>query len=396
MIKDLDNINDEDKKKIRDFHGVDSDKDIICEAQQEGVIIGKKYETQLKRSYKYYANQYNDLEKYFKDQEQKSEKPVDKINIDDNKINIDDNKINIEDIYIFNTTKKQDNPDGIDGRTLNDNDNGIRENIITAMINGNIPDYFYENSKQWLDLKNQIDKYINDLINKLYPNIVVLSKTIERKGGRKHKKDFILKLNKNDDYTISIEFKFNASNVSECPEFNSPCKPSKYFNIPFEGWYYDNYLNKIAEKGNLNMPNRETYIKQINNNKPECMTEYKTLYKTDSEFNDFCGRIDKEAISEFINNVVKLDTEKLSSYLVEGQKDKHYMMYKNGNIYYDKLDDNIFKLKSKYQGKPPCFICETEKNDIILEIRLRFKNGRGLLFPALQIKTKHVAVKNHI
>ena len=36
-------------------------------------------------------NQYNDLEKYFKDQEQKSGKPVDKINIDDNKINIEPN-----------------------------------------------------------------------------------------------------------------------------------------------------------------------------------------------------------------------------------------------------------------------------------------------------------------
>ena len=251
----------------------------------------------------------NKMAMNIKEHEQKygaNKDTIDKINIHD---------INIDDINIFNTTKKQDNRDDIDGRTLNDNNNGIRENIITAIINGNIPDYFYENNKQWLDLKNQIDKYINNLINKLYPNIVVLSKTIERKGGRKHKKDFILKLNKNDDYTISIEFKFNASNVSECPEFNSPSKPSKYFNISFEAWYYDNYLNKIAEKGNLNMPNRETYIKQINNNKPECMTEYKTLYKTDSEFNDFCGRIDKEAISEFINNVVKLDTEKLSSYL---------------------------------------------------------------------------------
>lgn len=78
MINLIKDFNDVNKEKIRYFLGVDSDEELIAEAHQEGVDIGKNIKTQLKRSYKYYAKQYNDMEKYFRKQEKK-------INIDNNK-----------------------------------------------------------------------------------------------------------------------------------------------------------------------------------------------------------------------------------------------------------------------------------------------------------------------
>ena len=63
---------DKDKEKIRHFVGVDSEEELIAEAQQEGEdIVDKDIKTQSRISYKYYAKQYNDTEKYFRKQEKK-------------------------------------------------------------------------------------------------------------------------------------------------------------------------------------------------------------------------------------------------------------------------------------------------------------------------------------
>ena len=95
LIKYLYNIKDEDKKKIRYFLGVDSDEELIAEAHQEGVDIGKDEKTQIIRSYKYYAKQYNATEKYFRKQEKKIniEKEKDNDKEMDNDKEINNNKV---------------------------------------------------------------------------------------------------------------------------------------------------------------------------------------------------------------------------------------------------------------------------------------------------------------
>ena len=106
--------------------------------------------------------------------------------------------------------------------------------------------------------------------------------------------------------------------------FISLTKPSQYCSEDFESFFYDNCLPKIAEYGNLEMPSKDTYLKTIHSNKVECLAPFKEKYNTDTAFNAFCKKIDKEGIAEFIR-ISEINRETLSNKSLTSQKGKQYM-----------------------------------------------------------------------
>lgn len=262
----------------------------------------------------------------------------------------------------------------------NDEYNKLREYIIGAIINKDIHEDYYKYSRRWDKLRKQLDAYIELLYGEKYAKVKCI-----HKAGRKHHYDFKLLI---DEKEFNVEFKFNTSNVIHSPQFVSPMYPSKYINMQFEEWFYDNYLSKIATYGNLVMPTREVYLRQIHNNKVECMTQFKDKYDTNIHFNRYCKKIDKEAIKQFIQmSYIKIDL--LSAYLLDGQCNKVYMCYNKDGFHYDKLNENIYKIVSLYKKENTNYVYLTESG-MMLEIKLRFKNGCGLQFPAFQIKQKTI------
>ena len=282
----------------------------------------------------------------------------------------------------YHSIKKFDPANG----TNRDQDNAIRESVIGAIINKKIPDICYLASGEWRRLRLELNKYIETLGNKM--NIIIVTVECIHRAGRMYHYDFDILLN---NIVINVEFKFNASCVIETPQFASPCKPSQFLDLNFEEWYYDNYLTLIAEYGNIIIPDRDTYIKTIGSNNVECMKLFKEKYDNDKDFNMYCKKIDKTAIKEFIQ-MCNLDISILSDYLLTTQTDKIYMCYKDHNFYHDMVDTSLYIIKNVIQKEPTNFICETN-NGCKLEVKLRFKNGCGLQFPAFQIKRKIPTVK---
>lgn len=275
----------------------------------------------------------------------------------------------------------------VENRAKNDSSNKIRENIIASLINKIIPKCFFKYSNLWRNLNNSLNHYLKLLA--CQKNLIIGTIVCIPKAGRSNHYDF--KIIINNDNIFYVEFKFNVKNITDCPQFISPMKPSKYLDINFEEFFYDNYLELIANKGNLELPNKNIYLQTIGNNNVECMKLYKDKYKTDKIFNNYCKKIDKKAIKQFISNS-NLNHAKLSDYLFETQKDKIYMCYKNNIFYFDKVDPSIYKIMETIQKKNTHFLCKTE-NNMLVEIRLRFKNGCGLQFPAFQIKRKFPTIK---
>jgi hypothetical protein len=272
-------------------------------------------------------------------------------------------------------------------KSKNDSYNKKRENIIAAIINNNIPKEYYSGSHKWRDLKMELYLYIQILGEE--NGIETIDNVIcDLKGGRGNHHDMIITINNNK---LKVEFKYGASCADEAPQFLSPMKPSNYLSMDFEPYYYDNYLPKIASFGNLKLPEKEEYCKSIHNNKVECMIPYKHKYDNDSSFNKICKQVDKEAIKKFIE-ITEIVPTKLSEKLVSSQKDKNYMCYSNGKFHYDKLSEDIYILDSLVKKEKTNYIYST-KSGMKLEIKLRFKNGCGLQFPAFQIKRKIPTVK---
>ena len=274
-------------------------------------------------------------------------------------------------------------------RSKNDNNNKKRENIIGCIINKKIPTEYYKYSLKWTNLKKELDLYIKKLGEK--KNIKnIYNVDCIHKAGRRHHYDFKIIINNSEEF--NVEFKYNALGLNDVPQFVSPIKPSQYINKILESWYYENYLIKIAKYGNLKMPLKEEYCKKIHNNKVKCMKEYKKKYDEDSNFNRFCKKIDKQAIKEFIK-LSEINNEKLSEYLLKSQENKHYMCYNKKKIKYDTINKKMYKITKLIKKENTNYIYQTESG-MKLEIKLRFKNGCGLQFPAFQIKRKIPKIKN--
>tara|TARA_B110000285_G_scaffold76901_1_gene88542 strand:+ start:5128 stop:6123 length:996 start_codon:yes stop_codon:yes gene_type:complete len=289
-------------------------------------------------------------------------------------------KIKYSDIRIFDVLSS------LFKSTTRDRANMLRESIIGAILNIKIPDIFYL-LDEWKRLRRELNKYIETLGKKR--NIIFDTFKCIHKAGRGNQYDFDIILN--NIIVINVEFKFNAISVIETPQFVSIGKPSRFLNTNFEEYYYDNYLPDIAKKADISIPDRDTYIKTVGRSEVECMKCFKEKYDTDKDFNLFCKKIDKQAIKEFIQ-MCDLDVGLLSDYLSKTQTDKIYMCYKDNCFHLDEVDPALYIINKVIKKEPTNFICETN-NGHKLEVKLRFKNGCGLQFPALQIKRKIPTVK---
>lgn len=279
-------------------------------------------------------------------------------------------------------------------RTKNDYNNKKRENIIGAILNNKILNEYYKYSPRWNLLKNTLDGYIKELCE--HNDIHYIEKiNCIHKAGRGNNYDFKLIINDNEEFMI--EFKFNASCVEQTPQFVSPMRPSQYLESSYEEYYYDNYLSQVTTPFNLPFPEKEEYLKSIHSPKPKCLKEHQDKYyrgckqssrfsgeKNDIDFYETSKTVSQNSISTFISTF-GIDKDKLTEYLLKTQKNKYYMLYKNGKIYLELINLNnyiiteIIKDPAKYR-----YLAKT-KSDKQLKILLRWKNGNGIAFPSFQI-----------
>jgi hypothetical protein len=281
------------------------------------------------------------------------------------------------------------------GRYSNDHNNKIRENIITCMSYID-EDYFDESThgEFWRKLKSDFD----NKMRLICPNYSYYK--IQHKAGRGYNYDYIISFFDDSKQKISdekLEFKYNASTIDETPQFVSPMKPSQYLSQPFEEYYYDNYLVTLLKEFDLDVPERNLYLKSIHNNKPKCMEAAQILYyqgcKQSSKYNNSeiaikfyqsCNDTSRECIKKFIDTT-DLDIEKLNNYLISSQDKKNYLLYKNGEFNIQTSDTNDYTIVS-YIKNPEKSRYEAEtKTSKKINILLRWKNGNGIAYPAFQI-----------
>ena len=279
-------------------------------------------------------------------------------------------------------------------RSKNDSNNKKRENIIACVINGKIPEEYYKRSRRWYNLKKEIDLYIENLCE----NTGITSiDTIEcvPKAGRGHHYDFNLIINGSQEF--ALEFKFNASSVDDTPQFVSPMKPSQYLESSYEEHYYDNYFIGLVNEYKLPLPTKEEYLKHIHSPSPLCVKEHQEKYyggckksskytgeENDIKFYEDSKKASRDSITSFISKY-DLNKDKLTQYLLDTQKNKFYMLYKDGkfNLETINLDDYTITTITREPEKSR-YIAKT-KSDKNLKILLRWKNGNGIAFPSFQI-----------
>jgi len=281
------------------------------------------------------------------------------------------------------------------GRSNNDINNKVRENIIENM--NNIDETIYDDPEygnDWINFVMSFRKALKIICPTYH------SYKVEHKAGRRYNYDYLFTFfDKNNDIISQekIEFKYNASTISDTPQFVSPMNPSKYLSKSFEEYHYDNFLKQFLQENNLPVPERNLYINTVGNNLPECVKEAQELYykgakgssrytgeKNAVDFHNKCKNMSKECIINFITET-DLNIENLSQYLVTSQNNKIYLMYKNGSFKVQTTNNDDYIIES-YTKKPKKFIYQAvTKTGKKMKILLRWKNGNGIAYPAFQI-----------
>jgi hypothetical protein len=287
--------------------------------------------------------------------------------------------VRLEDIQVFST---------ISSRGKNDEANKKREQIICDIINKQIPDNYYQQSQEWKKLRLSVWEYVRSLV----PDTTI--ETVECKlcAGRGHHYDFIVTVN--GTAFFQVELKFN--NV---PQFVSPMKPSQYMNHSYEEFYYDNYLEELLTSGGFEIPDKETYLQKIHSPNPECVEHIQRKYyagckrdkkqysgiPADIAFYEKAITLSKSSISHFIEKT-ELDLLKLSDYLLDTQKGKIMMFYRNGAFTKETVHEKEYTLASYIKDPAKSRFIATTETGKYLNILLRWKNGNGIAYPAFQIK----------
>ena len=279
-------------------------------------------------------------------------------------------------------------------RSNNDQSNKIREAIICCILNQQIPPTYYQFSRRWNHLKNCLTDYVTQLakLNNLEPLTQI--KCLQ-KAGRNYHYDFDLILN--GDKVYHVEFKFNVSSVAETPQFVSPMKPSQYLESSYETYYYQNYLIPLMEKYGLPLPCLEEYLKYIHSPKPKILEAHQNKYyqgcrqsskysgnRDDIAFYQDCKKAASDSISSFITQY-RLDSERLTNYLLDTQRDKYYMLYRDGKFKLQTINLDNYRIREVISDpKYYRYLAQTETGQK-LKILLRWKNGNGIAYPSFQI-----------
>lgn len=299
-----------------------------------------------------------------------------------NNMNIEE--INVDDINLFYNTSN---------RSTSDEFNKKRESILSKLGNKEISEEWIQNDERW----NIINTVLDEKINELKPENCTHYKFIP-KGGRKFNYDFELHFY-NDVKLLKLyklEFKYGVNEISGCPQWVSPMRPSQYFNISYEELYYDKYLPKLCEKYELPIPDRQTYLNEIHTNNPPCMSDINYAYykgsngstkytglPEDIENYKFGKKINNESIKEFLETST-FNVDKMNTYLLNSQENKLYLLWNNGsfNLRKKNVKDYQIEAESLYINNNNCLKGFT-LSGCNIKLLLRWKNGHA--YPGLQI-----------
>jgi hypothetical protein len=281
-----------------------------------------------------------------------------------------------KDIELFDSKNKLNTKDN------NDKNNKIREQIIYAVINNYIPDEWYKD-KNWSNFKKVFMTYVSEFEN-FYKNVNCIIK-----GGRKNNSDFIFTYTLEDDSVKDhiVEFKFNTISAMKCPQIlslaSNECNYAELF--------YDKYLPKITCLYGINhlLPDKETYLRNVYQADYKKLKIFQYLYDNENKNIRAKESIVNKSIHDFLLSEPEISYEYFENKLRASQLEKNYLCYYKGAIYRDKikpkeLQITSHRLKSPIKGYHNTIILYTQTNTE-LHMLLRWKNHKGVLFPAWQI-----------
>jgi hypothetical protein len=268
------------------------------------------------------------------------------------------------------------------GRDENDKRNSLREAILSDGFNGKTAEFFDDPvyGQAWKDL----DKAFREAVESLGGEGPV---TVKRMGGRKHNYDFLVR--RSEDH--KVEFKFGGLSVDSLPEYFNPSADKPFHSTVYASFFYHNYLPQIAALCGVDLPSEDVYLKAIHKNSSK-LEFFNALKKCedDPEKAKQKSRIVNESIAAFLEKERESTNLKaLTEEFQRSQSGKKFMIYNSGKFYHDKIEETeLIATGVKEIRNGNVLVINSANPKTEHHMLLRWKNHKGVLFPAWQISMR--------
>ena len=267
-------------------------------------------------------------------------------------------------------------------RSANDANNKIRENFLATVLDTDHPDTHFNT------IKTKWQQFLSSLADG--------SPQLRQTAGRGNHHDFVAYYpSPTHPVTIPIEFKHNAKSIREIPQFLSlPTKKAVFMPVEYAGYFYDAYLPKFVDADPVlsahQIPDRQTYLRKV----------FSCNYEGHPFFRMAKSRDTPEGNKAVKDQIVNASiTDYLTAFGPNTDKEKLTILFQNtqdGKVYalWDPATETFYK-----DSLTPTDLTITSVGDIKngntliaksatkeFHMLLRWKNHKGVLYPAWQIK----------
>lgn len=271
------------------------------------------------------------------------------------------------------------------GRHLNDINNKLRENVITHLWNP--PKDFVDHPEfgvKWTETSDKFKKSVSSLCVVPFDDLVV-----KKKAGRKFNYDFKFTYMKDRVvvHTENIEFKHNAKSICDNPQYVNLSENIGF--MPYHSYgefFYDEYIEKLCELAELEVPNKDTYMKFVYQNNYSKFPFFEKLKAKEAEIKDKKSEMVNESISEYLEKYSAMLSLPMLNYEIERTQTKQYLLWDGMDFHLDKFTEDEMKVTGVDSIKNGNTIIVNSKGTAKHHMLLRWKNHKGILYPAWQIK----------
>lgn len=215
--------------------------------------------------------------------------------------------------------------------------------------------------------------------------------SITQKAGRGNNYDFLVKYLRNgaEVHSEKIEFKHNAKTLKSMPQFLSLSSKSLTFDQGYAEYYYDNYLLQyVATDSGITalIPEKAMWLKKVGSTNYDGHPFFRQLKDREETFANLeKAAVVNDSITAYLEaHGASIDLAQLSEKFKSTQAGKQYVLW----------DLHDFRVVGPLVDFDDLIYAglNTEKNAILVNGRatqykllLRWKNYKGILYPAWQI-----------
>jgi hypothetical protein len=309
-----------------------------------------------------------------------------------------DNDIQCDDIDLFLTAST--------GRDRNDVNNKKREKILQLLPHIYDKNYSFADDDRWKTVQSKFMETMKNIINIEFDAL-----EMNQKAGRGHNFDFQADYYKNNNVVFSIaelEFKNGSDTVTaRVPQHLSLQTNSQYGIFASKTLHYHEYfyyetlpkLVSLYKKHNIDLPtvpSFEEYMKLVKNTNQNCHEFFKALRNNEDKLLNEKSCLVDESINDYLLNVSEetIDFELIQQKLLESQGNKTYLLWNGKNFTIDHIHKDELILNRKVEMKKnkkdliSTIVFHTKHPNKSWEFLLRWRNHKGILNPAWQIKLR--------